>query len=144
MTRSSTICTVTTARAGSDRATMSPKPTVVNTATVSDPIYRGSATNMLIITPNLWSSTGLMSVPREYHPATLLLNGKVLVAGGGGQNGPLDSAELYDPGTGSWTAAGNMITGRYGHTATLLPDGRVLVAGNNNDRPELYDPGSGN
>ena len=91
-----------------------------------------------------WTFTGPLSERRFLHTATLLPNHKVLVAGGGGQNGPLDSAELYDPGTGSWTAAGNMITGRYGHTATLLPDGRVLVAGNNNDRPELYDPGSGN
>jgi hypothetical protein len=98
-----------------------------------------------------WTFTGPMTGPhgvsRVLHTATLLPNGKVLVAGGAGQNGPLDSAELYDPSTGSWAAAGNMITGREGHTATLLPDGRVLVAGSSGEPPasaELYDPGSEN
>jgi len=51
-----------------------------------------------------WTTTGSMSVARALHTATLLPNGKVLVAGGEDSNQtPLASAELYDPGTGTWT-----------------------------------------
>jgi hypothetical protein len=81
--------------------------------------------------------------------ATLLPDGRVLVAGGDGSTGPLASAEVYEPSTGSWTATGNMTEARSHYTATLLPDGKVLVAGGCcNDigelaSAELYDPVSG-
>ncbi len=67
-----------------------------------------------------------MSVSRQYHTATLLPNGKVLVCGGlsGGS-----SADLYDPDTNTWAPTGAMGAGRDGHTATLLADGTVLVCG---------------
>jgi len=76
-----------------------------------------------------WSITGSMATAREYHSATLLRNGKVLVAGGRGSSGNLSSAELYDPTSGSWSSTGSMATGRAEHSATLLPGGKVLVAG---------------
>jgi len=61
------------------------------------------------------------------HAASLLPNGKVLVAGGlDGAN--LTSAELYDPATGAWAVTGSLNTGRHRHTATLLPTSEVLVA----------------
>ena len=62
--------------------------------------------------------------------ATLLLNGKVLVAGGidMGLNA-LASAELYDPATGTWSATGSLKTPREFDTATLLPSGKVLIVG---------------
>ena len=84
-----------------------------------------------------WKSTGNLIAQRSSHTATLLPNGKVLVAGGwGGGSGALDaldSAELYDPSTGTWSRTGNLVTGRYAHTATQLQNGKVLVAGGARD-----------
>ena len=94
----------------------------------------------------VWTTTGSMATARWQHTATLLRNGRVLVAGGGdGHGNSFSSAELYDPATGVWTATGSMATARGGHTATLLPDGRVLVAGGFNflSSAELYDPATG-
>ena len=93
----------------------------------------------------IWSLAGSLVNSREYgHTATLLTNGKVLVAGGF----PFGtSAELYDPTNGAWMATGSLADYRQSATATLLPDGKVLVAGGYNDGPlasaELYDPASG-
>ncbi len=92
-----------------------------------------------------------MTMARAEHTATLLSDGKVLVAGGLGYTGMLDSAELYDPTTNRWAPAGTMPVNVYGHTATRLPNGKVLVAGGvgrlgNRSGPEalamtaLYDP----
>jgi hypothetical protein len=62
--------------------------------------------------------------------ATLLMNGKVLVAGGAwdGDLSPTGAA-LYDSGTGTFAATGDMVTGHVLGTATQLPDGSVLMAG---------------
>ncbi len=77
-----------------------------------------------------WVATGGMVRRRTSgHSVTLLGDGRVLVAGGGGSGGATNTAELHDPATGTWTATGNMLQTRKDHTATLLPDGRVLVAG---------------
>lgn len=98
-----------------------------------------------------WSATGSLGNARANHTATLLLDGKVLVAGGRGKVGFsttfLPNAELYDPASGIWTSTGNLLTARENHTATLLPDGRVIAAGgvNNNHlaSAELYNPTNG-
>jgi len=95
-----------------------------------------------------WSYTGSLNAARWSHTATLLCNGKVLVAGGyNSVSGYLNSAELYDPATATWSSTGNLNTARDSHTATLLLNGKVLVVGGFNrdgvlNRAELYDPGT--
>ena len=77
-----------------------------------------------------WTATGSLNTARDFHTATLLQNGMVLVAGGFDSNGnDSASAELYDPASGTWTATGSLNTARDSHTATLLQNGMVLVAG---------------
>src|SRR5262245_42518915 len=79
-----------------------------------------------------FAETGSMISPRMAHTATLLPNGKVLIAGGA------STLELYDPSTGTFTATGAMTASRTVDSATLLPDGRVLLIESRN--AELYDP----
>lgn len=74
-------------------------------------------------------ATGSMATPRRYHTATLLPNGKVLVAGGNSGSGDLASVEIYDSVARQWSLAHAMNYARRSHTATLLRDGTVLVAG---------------
>jgi len=99
-----------------------------------------------------FTAVGSMTTARAAHTATLLPNGKVLIAGGAGYGfQALASAELYDPSTRTFAPTGSMIMPRYDHSATLLADGRVLIAGgtqNVNARAfvftaEIYDPSTG-
>ena len=96
-----------------------------------------------------WTTTGRLTIARFDHTATLLPDGKVLVAGGQGRPGDLASSELYDPATRTWMSTGSLATDRFSHTATLLPNGKVLVAGGEDTSfmslasSELYDVGLG-
>jgi hypothetical protein len=94
-----------------------------------------------------WASTGSMNAP-GHGSATLLADGKVLVAGGSSSTGAPVSAELYDPESGTWSATGNMVAPHEFHAATRLLDGKVLVTRDDGDTgapasAELYDPISG-
>jgi hypothetical protein len=93
-----------------------------------------SATQPLTVTAGgSWWLAASMNMTRSGHSATLLQNGKVLVATGGpgtpgpGVPHPL-AAEVYDPATDSWSLTGDS-DGRYSPAVTLLPNGKVLLAG---------------
>ena len=68
---------------------------------------------------------------RNGQTATLLQDGRVLVAGGCCAGSAPRTAELYDPVSGTWTVTADQLRAREGRTATLLPDGKVLVVGGN-------------
>jgi N-acetylneuraminic acid mutarotase len=100
---------------------------------------------------NTWTPAPALTVARYNHTATLLNNGKVLVAGGRGAgsssgSSALASVEIYDRTSNVWTIGPSMASARYSHTATLLNDGRVLVAGGGDASGvplasvEIYDP----
>lgn len=96
-----------------------------------------------------------MHSARADHAATLLRDGRVLITGGADGRlpgeGPVASAEIFDPAGNNFTTTGRMHVVRYKHSATLLPDGRVLVVGGSDARmwagryatAEIYDPASG-
>jgi hypothetical protein len=113
-----------------------------NSAELYDPVSR------------TWTPTGSLTNGRSQHTATLLPNGKVLIAGGIGGFNDVASAELYDPASGTWTLTGSLNQARRSHTATLLPNGKVLISagfvdaltisgGSSINTAELYDPASG-
>jgi Kelch motif protein len=80
-----------------------------------------------------------------YVTATLLDDGRVLVAGGESSG----SAEIYDPETDAFTPTGSLVTARDAFTATSLVDGRVLIIGGSAGgsaalaSAEIYDPENG-
>lgn len=94
-----------------------------------------------------------MTSTRAQHTATLMNDGRVLLAGGDclpdWESGCGGSAEIYDPASATFTRTGSMSVGRYDHAAVLLPDGRVLIAGGTASRArpifevEVYSPQTG-
>lgn len=98
-----------------------------------------------------WVPTpGAMAQPRYGFAQVALPDGRILVAGGIADPNNvtqtiLNSAELYDPNTGTFTSAGTMVSARYGAMAQLLPNGKVLIAGGFGPggvlaEAELFDP----
>ncbi|WP_433936177.1 Kelch repeat-containing protein [Sorangium cellulosum] len=93
-----------------------------------------------------WSPIPPMPTARSWHTASLLSDGRVLVAGGQGAWPAMDSAEVFDPASGVWRAVAPLVDARTAHTATPLPGGRVLVAGGTGEAAlasvEVFDPAS--
>ncbi|MCL4235483.1 MAG: hypothetical protein KJ042_13300 [Deltaproteobacteria bacterium] len=96
-------------------------------------------------------TAGGLAQARLTHTQTVLEDGRLLLTGGIGFGGPLDSAEIFDPATGEFSLLSDrMAKTRFGHAATLLADGRVLVTGGYEegfaqilDSAEIFDPGTG-
>jgi WD40 repeat protein len=116
---------------------------------VQDP-SKNAIADVTIMPSGFRLTAGGMSTGRTAHTATLLQNGKVLIAGGDAcmfdqyyGDCPLSSAEVYDPGSNIFTTTGSMSVTRVFHTATLLTNGKVLVTGGHDASAELYDPTSG-
>ena len=92
-----------------------------------------------------------MKEARTRHRSLSLLDGKVLVTGGGSSRGTtLATAEIFDPEHNTFTRTqGTMKDARKDHTMTLLADGRVLVAGGSREGSEpiasveVFDPKTG-
>lgn len=94
-----------------------------------------------------------MTTARAAHTATLLDDGRVLMAGGfykdsGGSETPIASAELFDPAEGRFVSTDDLNEARSSHTATLLESGKVLIVGGwikgkRTSTVELYDPVAG-
>jgi N-acetylneuraminic acid mutarotase len=95
-----------------------------------------SITNSVVIydpATDSWSPAASMLSARSDPSATVLPDGRVLVAGGDTNvNATLASAEIYDPVANTWTATASMAEARTRQTATLLPNGKVLVIGGYN------------
>src|SRR5260370_37930714 len=108
------------------------------------------ATSSFAVPPNpgLWEALPPMSVPRIGFTATLMSDGRVLIAGGRTQRfadsmdgTPISIVEIFDPTSRTFSRAPSLGTARDGHTATLLLSGRVLVAGGDPlGTAEIYDP----
>lgn len=100
-----------------------------------------------------WAPAQRMAQPRAFYSATVLDDGRVLVAGGYIRYRVFPQSEIYDPAAGTWAPTGDMVTARAGHGAVQLADGRVLVAGgaeydlkgeaSNLTSAEVYDPATG-
>ena len=95
----------------------------------------------------------LLLAGRAAHSATLLADGRVLIAGGCADfaagvcraGATLSSTELYDPGADTFAPGPSLLHARSGHDAILRGDGTVLFVGGRGDSggavaAEVFDP----
>ena len=112
---------------------------IVGTAAVFDPAQ------------NSWMPLPSPSTPRALPNVILLLDGRVLVAGGveftpesesslgaSGSPEPVKAVEIFDPDTGEWHQATPTNESDQDQSIVLLGDGRVLIV--RSDSVEVYNP----
>jgi uncharacterized protein YjbI with pentapeptide repeats len=102
-------------------------------------------------TGNFSPAANSMSSAHSRHTATLLPDGRVLIAGGINNSGlAVATADLFDPATNSFSGPVPMVSARTNHTATLLLNGAVLITGGTVpstttvwNTAEIFDPATG-
>jgi hypothetical protein len=128
--------------------------TVLNDGTVLVIGYMSQTAEIYDPATGLFSPTGPPQYNHEQNPtATLLEDGRVLIAGG---TGAYTGAELYNPTTRTFSVTGSFVMPHFAHAAVRLDDGRVLIAGGGYLRffdpywysystaaAEIYDPATG-
>jgi RHS repeat-associated protein len=120
-------------------------PPGATTCTVNVGWNRAGIEYPAVLDPS-WTTTGSMSIARSLPGGTSLADGRVLVAGGHNPNiGQMDTAEVYDPATGTWALTGSMSHWRANFGMATLADGTALAIGNTTFGPacEKYDPATG-
>ncbi|UPT72908.1 MAG: hypothetical protein M0D55_13445 [Elusimicrobiota bacterium] len=112
---------------------MLPDGTILAAGGTNGPSILRSADTFDPVTETFTPVANPMRHVRDLHSATLLPNGRVLIAGGFTTNaistGSTNTAEIYYPDTRVFIETTPMISSRSNHTAIMLPDGRVFVAG---------------
>jgi hypothetical protein len=121
------------------------------TLTVADSLGQNASpqdfTIHIQLKPSGFAPTGIMVYQREFHTATLLSTGEILLTGGVDNNqNTLATAELFDPASAIFKVTTTMETSRESHTATLLDNGKVLIVGGTDftrnvlSTAEIFDP----
>lgn len=112
----------------------------------ASPFSTRAATRKYDINSDTWSSLANMPLPRRNYGACALLDGRILVAGGGSGNAAKDTAtvaesrvDIYNPTTNSWSQVASLPAPVQFAIAHRFPNGKVLVLGNST-QAYLYDP----
>ncbi|MEK2687856.1 Kelch repeat-containing protein [Bdellovibrio sp. GT3] len=97
----------------------------------------------------LWSAGPALPTPRLFSQATVLNDGRVLVAGGlDGTFARTATTAIYNPASNSWSAGPSIAVPRAGHSSHLLPNGKVIIIGGAahpttsapTEKTEIFDP----
>ena len=131
---------------------------------ISTPTGEGVLSSALLYDPatNAWRATGALRGARAGHRAAQLVDGRVLVAGGGDRVGypcaaihphcmiadSIGTAEIYDPASGTFTPTGDLAHPRLAFSLDVLGSGRVVATGGAAANQgltsvEIFDPGTG-
>ena len=110
-------------------------------ATISGTTTSATTKMMVVSADSFTTNEGGTQTYRNGFSMTRLLDGRILIAGGGN-----NTAEIYDPTSKTFSAvAATMLQVRVNHSAILLPNGKVLIVGGVYDTSqpimaELFDP----